>query len=97
MGEVGFVVKLSVENRRVLGEELAEAIRHRAGRTPLTLTISEEPAITDGSVIIQDVEGRQWWNVGLVARLDRLWPELRRQIAARASLVTSTKPAGGAA
>ena len=35
------------------------------------------------------------WDNRLLSRLERLWPELRRQIAIRTSLVEKSKPTGG--
>jgi hypothetical protein len=78
-----------------LGEGLAGEIAHRVGRSPLNVTISSDATLTGGEVIIQDVEGRQVWDNGLLARLERFWPELRRQIAIQTSLVTESKPSGG--
>ena len=53
---------------------------------PLQISISADPAITDGGVMIQSADGFQVWDNRLLSRLDRLWPELRRQIAVHASL-----------
>jgi len=90
-----FVVKLSVADCAALGNELSEEIAHRVGRTPLNVTIAKDSAAKDGVLVIQDLEGRVMWDNSLSARLDRLWPELRRQIAIQTSLVLESKPAGG--
>jgi vacuolar-type H+-ATPase subunit E/Vma4 len=93
-----FVVKLSAADRAALGEGLAEEIAQRVGHSPaLSITISDEPAITEGGLLIEDSEGRQVWDNRLPARLERLWPELRRQIALGASLVSKDSSAGGSA
>jgi hypothetical protein len=49
--------------------------------------LGEDPSAKKGEWILQDEEGRQIWELGLEARLERLWPELRRQIAAQCGLV----------
>ena len=51
-----FVVKLSAADRAALGDGLAEEIARRVGRSPLNVTIAEDPAATDGGVVIQDAE-----------------------------------------
>ena len=89
-----FVVKLSVADYAALGDGLAQEIALRAGRSSLSITISEEPTITESGLIVQDGEGRQVWDNRLAARLERLWPELRRQIAVQSSLVTEAVAAG---
>jgi vacuolar-type H+-ATPase subunit E/Vma4 len=57
------------------------------GKTPVPLRVSvrADPAVADG-VIIQSSDGLQIWDNRLSARLERFWPELRRQIAVCASL-----------
>jgi len=37
-------------------------------------------------VIVRDAEGRQVWDNSLLARLERFWPVLRREIGVRTSL-----------
>ncbi len=97
MAGEGFVVKLSPGAYRAFGQGLVEKIACRAGRSPSTLTLTEEPAITGGGVIIQDAQGYQIWDDRFGARLARLWPELRRQVAFQAELVTTSPHGGGAA
>jgi len=89
----GFVVKLSEEDQTILGDGLAEKIAHRVGR-PVIITISYEPGITESGVIVEDTEARQVWDNRLVKRLERLWPELRRQVAVEATFVPKTGSGG---
>jgi vacuolar-type H+-ATPase subunit E/Vma4 len=93
MAGVGFVVKLSEADRTILGDVLAGEIAHRVGR-PVSITISHEPGITGGGVVIEDAEARQVWDNRLMKRLERLWPELRQQIAVEASFVPKTGSGG---
>jgi vacuolar-type H+-ATPase subunit E/Vma4 len=90
-------VKLLAADRAALGDGLAEAIAARVGRAPLSITITDDPTITEDGVVVQDVAGRQVWDNRLTARLGRLWPELRQQIAVRAGLVTQGTTTGGEA
>ena len=89
----GFVVKLSEADQTILGDGLAEEIAHRVGR-PVGIAISYEPGITEGGVIVEDTEARQMWDNRLVKRLERLWPELRRQVAVEATFVPKTGSGG---
>lgn len=82
-----FVVKLLPEDRMAHGDALTEAIKTRLGRS-VGITVVEEQAIHKGGLVVQDTQGRQIFDQRLATRLDRLWPELRRRIAARTSLVT---------
>ncbi len=88
-----FIVKLPGTERRVLGDRLSEAVTARVGRSPLNVTISEERAPKEG-LMVQDTEGRQSCDEDLEARLERLWPQLRREIALRTSLVSNSTPGG---
>lgn len=91
------VVKLSAADRAALGDGLAEEIARRVGRSPLNITISNDATLTEGGAIIEDTEGRQVWDNRLLARLERLWPELRRQIAVQTALVGGSGTTGGVA
>jgi vacuolar-type H+-ATPase subunit E/Vma4 len=91
-----FVLKISPADLLLCGDKLAGEIGQRAGRAALNLTLSADPALTGGDVMVQDADGLRIWDNRLLARLDRLWPELRRQIASRTALVEKNEPAGGA-
>ncbi|MBA4418524.1 MAG: hypothetical protein C0392_11550 [Syntrophus sp. (in: bacteria)] len=81
-----FVVKVSEADRTILGDGLAEEIVHPVGR-PVSITVLHEPDITEGGVVIEDAEARQVWDNRFAKRLERLWPELRQQIAVEAAFV----------
>lgn len=89
----GFMVKLSAADHAAFGDELAKDFVRRFGQS-LTLAISNDAALEEGGAIIEDTEGRQLWDNRLLARLERLWPELRRQIAVQTGLVSGPKPTG---
>ncbi len=92
-----FEVRLAPADHSALGDGLAAAITSRAERSSLRIRLAEEPSITGGGLVIQDAGGRQVWDNRLEARLERLWPELRRQIAIEASLVVASSATGGEA
>jgi vacuolar-type H+-ATPase subunit E/Vma4 len=92
-----FVLKLSAADHAAFGDKLAGEICQRTGRLPLNVAIAADPAVTNGGVMVQDADGIRIWDNRLLPRLERLWPELRRQIAMRTSLVEKNRPAGGAA
>lgn len=95
MSGEALVVQLSAADRIAFGDGLAGEITRRVGRSPLRLTVSDETALMGGGLIIGDAEGRQVWDNRLTTRLERLWPDLRRQIAIRTGLVTSGDTPGG--
>jgi len=93
MAGIEFVVKLSGTDQTIVDDGLAEDIVHRAGRS-VSISISHEEDIIGDGVIIEDAGGRQVWDNRLLKRLERLWPELRRQIAAQAALVPQREAKG---
>ena len=92
-----FVLKLSAADHAALGDKPAGEICRRSGRSSLKLAIAADPAVADGGVIVQDADGLRIWDNRLLSRLERLWPELRRQIAVRTALVRKNERTGGAA
>ena len=93
MAGTSFVAKVSEADYDILGDGLADEITRRVGR-PLSITVLQEPGIKDGGVIVEDAEARQVWDNRLVKRLERLWPELRRQVAVQASFIPKTGSGG---
>jgi V/A-type H+/Na+-transporting ATPase subunit E len=93
MAGAEFVVKLSEADQTILGDGLAEEIAHRVGRA-VSVTILQVEDVTGDGVVIEDGEARQVWDNRLLKRMERLWPELRRQIAVEASFVPKTGPGG---
>ena len=83
-----FVLKISAADHAAFGDGLAGEIARRVGRPPLNLTMTADSAISDSGVIVQTADGFQFWDNRLLSRLERLWPELRRQIAMQTSLVS---------
>ena len=92
-----FIVNLSAADCTAFGDGLAEEIAGRVGRSPLNVTIANDSTTKVEVLVIQDVEGRLVWDNSLSARLERLWPDLRRQLAAEASLIPASRPSGGGA
>jgi len=86
MPEKNLVVKISAADRAAAGDGLASEIVRRVGRA-LNLATSFDAAASDGGAVVQSADGFQIWDNRLSSRLERLWPELRRQIATRAGLV----------
>ncbi len=89
-----FIVKLPAAERIALEDGLAEAIANRVRRSPLSITILHDPTLIDGALLVQDAQGRQSCDERLQARLQRMWPELRREIAIRTSLVGNNTSGG---
>ena len=90
-----FVLELSAEDVPTRGEALRAAVRKRLGRPGVAVAIGAEPADIAGGVIVRDRAGRQVWDNSLEARLDRLWPSLRNQVAQGLGLETDAADSGG--
>lgn len=82
------VVKISAADQVTFGNGLAEEIILQARRPQLHLTISTDATMTGGDVTVENVGGSQFWDNRLLSRLERLWPELRWQIAMAGGLIT---------
>jgi V/A-type H+-transporting ATPase subunit E len=76
-----FVLELSKRDVREFKDSLPAAVLKRLGNRPIRLVVSDATATVEGGVIVRDSEGRQVWDNSLEARLDRLWPLLRNQLA----------------
>lgn len=81
-----FALKISAADEAAFGGGLAPEIAQRTGRSGLDLAITADGAMASGGVLVQDIAGWFFWDNRLSSRLDRLWPELRRQLAAQTSL-----------
>jgi vacuolar-type H+-ATPase subunit E/Vma4 len=87
-----FVLEVAEGDQQALGQGWVEEVGRQSGRGGLEL--STEPAKTknQAGVIIRDVQGRQVWDNTLPARLERLWPALRRELAVATRLVSGAEP-----
>jgi vacuolar-type H+-ATPase subunit E/Vma4 len=90
-----FVLQLADQDLKEYGPGLATGAAARAGRPEVTVTLDARPAAIRTGVIVRDPQGRQVWDNSFEARLHRLWPFLRHQLAAHLGLRTTTQPAGG--
>jgi vacuolar-type H+-ATPase subunit E/Vma4 len=79
-----------VGRRHGLRDDIARA----AGQPGLQIALSADASAGAGGVIVEDADVRQVCDNGLLARLERMWPALRRQIAQRASFVPKTGSGG---
>lgn len=88
------IVKISAADHAAFGNGLAEEIIRQARRPELHIAITPDAAMTGGDVTIQNAAGFQRWDNRLRPRLERLWPELRRQIAMAGGLITDNHSNG---
>jgi len=86
-----FVLQVSDADRQALGDAWLDEVRRRVGRQGLELSMEQGDAAIRGGVILRDDEGRQVWDNRFEARLARLWPGLRCEIAAAAGLVPAAR------
>lgn len=91
MAGVSFVAKVAEADRAFLDNGAAEEIARRVDRPGLSVTLSFDRTMKGGGVSIEDADGSQIWDNGLLERLDRMWPELRQQVALRALLVPAAE------
>jgi vacuolar-type H+-ATPase subunit E/Vma4 len=68
---------------REAGSGLAADIRRRLNRQRVEIAVAHAQDSGVPGVVVQSEDGRQVWDNRLEARLNRMWPELRRQVAAR--------------
>lgn len=81
-----FVVKIPGENNFVSADDLAEEIARHINR-PVKITVVYQTDMTGYGVLVEDGDAHQIWDNRLLKRLERMWPELRRQIAIQTKLV----------
>jgi len=93
MAGTAFVVKLPDTEKPTVGNNLVDEIVRHVGQ-PVSTTISYEQDTTGGGAVVEDAEAHQLWDNRLLKRLERLWPELRRQIALGAGFVVETESKG---
>jgi len=85
-----FVLEVSDADNQAFGQGWVQEVSQQSGRSGLEL--STAPAKNQGGVIVRDAEGRQVWDNTLPARLERLWPALRRDLAVATRLVSGAEP-----
>jgi len=89
-----FVLGLSAADHKAYGETLVEQVQASAPRPDLSLTVDPQPAGISDGVLVRDPDGRQVWDNSLTARLDRIWPLLRSQLAEHLGLGAATESSG---
>ncbi|MFA6568155.1 MAG: V-type ATP synthase subunit E family protein [Victivallales bacterium] len=82
-----YTMRMSAADHEILGDGWQDEIRRRAGRNTFEIVIKDDSGITGGGLIVEDYEGGEVWDNRLPARLQRMWPELRIQIAGQTGLL----------
>lgn len=77
-----FVLRVSPRDFEAFGASLPGDLSRRLARSALEVSARADETVEPGGVVVEDREGRQVWDDRLASRLERLWPELRRRIAA---------------
>lgn len=95
MAGESFVARVPEADRILLGNGFREDVARRADRAPLSLTLSFDADMGQGGVIVEDAAAFQVCDNGLLTRLERMWPELRRQIAEQAFFASRKESGGG--
>lgn len=87
-----FVLEVSDVDNQALGQGWLEEVRRQSGRSGLELSTASANSKNQVGVLVRDAEGRQVVDNTLLARLERLWPALRRELAVAAGLVSGAEP-----
>lgn len=91
-----FVVRLAEGSRPVLGGALEEEIASRSGRPGVKISVFWDSRMSDDGPIVTDAAENQVWDNRYRARLERLWPQIRRAIASDVFPAGTGEPEGGA-
>ncbi|MCX5684688.1 MAG: V-type ATP synthase subunit E family protein [Planctomycetota bacterium] len=86
-----FVLEVADADQQALGQGWVEEISRQSGRSGLELSTAPAKTKDQAGVIIRDAQGRQVWDNTLPARLERLWPALRRELAVATRLVSGAE------
>lgn len=86
-----FIAKVAEADRATLGNGVGEEITSRVDRPGLSVVLTYDPTINGDGVTVEDADTSQIWDNGLLKRLDRMWPELRQQVALGARLVPAAQ------
>ena len=87
-----FVLEVSDADNQALGQGWLEEVRRLSGRDGLELSTVSANTKNQVGVLVRDAEGRQVVDNTLLARLERLWPALRRELAVATRLVSGAEP-----
>ena len=87
-----FVIEVSDSDSQALGQGWVEEAGRQSGRNGLELSAAPAKMQNQAGVIIRDADGRQVWDNTLLARLERLWPAARRELAVATRLVSGAEP-----
>lgn len=90
-----YAMRMSAADHEIMGDGWQDEIRRRTGRATLEIIIKDDSGIAGGGLIVEDYEGGEVWDNRLPARLQRMWPELRIQIARQTGLLDLAVEKGG--
>jgi vacuolar-type H+-ATPase subunit E/Vma4 len=88
------VARVSESDRPFVGNGFCEEVLKSVGAPSTRMTLAFDADTTDGGVAVEDSEASQVCDNRFLKRLERMWPELRRQIAREASFVPRMEPGG---
>lgn len=90
-----FVLTFCPQDHRMIAPVVAGELRDRLQRSDLRLQLEADPGWSECGVIVRDREGRRVWDNRVTARLERLWPAMRRELARWCGLALGDDDAGG--
>lgn len=65
-----------------LGSGWVADLRGLGGKGEVSTRLVEDAGCVEGEVVVRDGAGRRFWRVDPLARIERGWPDLRRQVVA---------------
>ncbi|MFM1945606.1 MAG: hypothetical protein RI897_4588 [Verrucomicrobiota bacterium] len=65
-----------------LGSVCMDELRGLGGEVGVSMRVVEDAGCVEGEVVVRDGVGRRIWRVDPLARVERAWPDLRRQVVA---------------
>ena len=82
-----YTIRLSADDHKIPGTDWQDEIRRRTGRNTIEVIIADDSSISGGGLLVENYEGGVVWDNRLLSRLQRMWPELRIQIASQTGLL----------
>jgi len=82
MAADGVTLELAEADRAMATDAWLADVRRRVGRD-VAITVSEQPAAIGGGIVVRSADGHLLYDNSFAARLRRLWPDLRRELAAK--------------
>lgn len=92
MAGTQFIIEIAACDREAMGHDWLDEVGGLVNRPDLKLEARFAEDRRDIGPVVRDADERQIWDNRLVARLERLWPEMRRELAKSLALQQTPAP-----